>query len=191
MKLGSDKRIRWWRFISSQLSALSFLEKRCKIVSEWDGNECCWSPSSSSSPSLFKSEQFCTQSWQHNHEQDWTMANYCAVENAVGGNRKPWKSHSRENPTERRRRKSSYGMHIYNYRNNNSLLLALLSHLIRSTVEYHLKHPHYATFDAREYLITCFHMAVWLEWRTLEIRHHHKAISGWWNCMPRLQSNQW
>lgn len=26
-----------------------------------------------------------------------------------------------------------------------SLLLALLSHLIRSTVEYHLKHPHYAT----------------------------------------------
>lgn len=52
---------------------------------------------------------------------------------------------SRENPTEPRRRKSSYGMHIYNYRNNNSLLLALLSHLIRSTVEYHLKHPHYAT----------------------------------------------
>lgn len=50
-----------------------------------------------------------------------------------------------ENPTEPRRRKSSYGMHIYNYRNNNSLLLALLSHLIRSTVEYHLKHPHYAT----------------------------------------------
>lgn len=146
MKLGSDKRIRWWRFISSHLSALSFLEKRCKIVSERDGNECCWSPSSSSSfPSLFKSEQFCTQYWQHNHEQDWTMANYCAVENAVGGNRNPWKSHSRENPTEPRRRKSLYGMHIYNYRNNNSLLLALLSRLIRSTMEYHLKHPHYAT----------------------------------------------
>lgn len=42
---------------------------------------------------------------------------------------------------------------------HNALLLTQLSALIRSTVEHDLKHTHYATY-AREYLITCFHMAV-------------------------------
>lgn len=66
---------------------------------------------------------------------------------------------SRENPTEPRRRKSSYGMHIYNYRNNKSSLSAAFpSDQVYSGISF--KTSSLCNFDAREYLITCFHMAV-------------------------------
>lgn len=36
---------------------------------------------------------FLHKHWQHNHEREWTKANYCADQSTVGGNMRPWKSH--------------------------------------------------------------------------------------------------